>query len=120
MEEVRFETAPAQQAQCDWADFGDVVEDGQTQPLALFVLIPGYSRHTFACFSTSMDEATLQRAHQDAFADFGRRTARDPLRQHKNRDNGPRSRWTSDLATQLRGLRWAIRISAVMYAVLSG
>jgi len=71
MEEVRFETAPAQQAQCDWADFGDVVEDGQTQPLALFVLILGYSRHTFACFSTSMDEATLQRAHQDAFADFG-------------------------------------------------
>lgn len=71
MEEMRFETAPAQQAQCDWADFGVVLEDGQVQPLALFVLLLGYSRHTFACFFTSMDGATLQRAHQDAFAAFG-------------------------------------------------
>jgi len=70
-EEVRFETAPAQQAQCDWADFGDVAEDGVSRSLALFVMVLGYSRHTFACFTTSMDEAALQRAHQDAFEDLG-------------------------------------------------
>lgn len=71
VEEVRFETAPAQQAQCDWADFGDVIEDGQTKSLSLFVLVLGYSRHTFAYFTTSMDKAMLQRAHQEAFASLG-------------------------------------------------
>jgi transposase len=70
VEEVRFETAPAQQAQCDWADFGDVIEDNVVQALSLFVMVLGYSRHTFACFTTSMDEGALQRAHQDAFEDF--------------------------------------------------
>ncbi len=62
IEEVRFETAPAQQAQCDWAGFGDVVEDEVAQSLTLFVMVLGYSRHTYACFTTSMDEAALQRA----------------------------------------------------------
>jgi transposase len=71
VEEVRFETAPAEQAQCDWADFGEIVEDGQTKDLSLFVMVLGYSRHTFASFTTSMDEASLQRAHQNTFEDFG-------------------------------------------------
>lgn len=70
-EEVRFETAPAKQGQCDWADFGTVSEDGQIQPLSLFVMVLGYSRHTFARFTTSMDESSLQREHHAAFVDFG-------------------------------------------------
>ncbi|GAC1420871.1 MAG: IS21-like element ISMac9 family transposase [Candidatus Velthaea sp.] len=71
IEEVRFETAPAEQAQCDWADFGQVVEDGLARALTLFVMVLGYSRYTFACFTTSMDGMALQRMHQKAFADFG-------------------------------------------------
>ena len=70
-EEVRFETAPAKQGQCDWADFGTVQEDGQVQALSLFVMVLGYSRHTFARFTTSMDESSLQREHHAAFIDFG-------------------------------------------------
>ena len=50
VEEVRFETAPAEQAQCDWGAFGDIVEDGQKKALSLFVMILGYSRHTFAYY----------------------------------------------------------------------
>ncbi len=70
-EEVRFETAPAKQGQCDWADFGAVTEDGQVEALSLFVMVLGYSRHTFARFTTSMDESSLQREHHAAFVDFG-------------------------------------------------
>jgi len=40
-EEVRFETDPAQQAQCDWADFGEIVEDGGRRALSLFVMVSG-------------------------------------------------------------------------------
>ncbi len=65
-EEVRFETEPAQQAQRNWADFGEIVEDGGRRALSLFVMVLGYSWHTFACLTTSMDEAALQRAHEDA------------------------------------------------------
>ena len=71
LEEVRFETAPAKQGQCDWADCGTVLEDGQVQDLSLFVAVLGYSRHTFARFTTSMDESSLQREHHAAFVDFG-------------------------------------------------
>jgi hypothetical protein len=42
-----------------------------TRALSLFVLALGYSRHTFACFTTSMDEISLQRSHAAAFEDFG-------------------------------------------------
>ena len=71
LEEVRFETPPAQQAQCDWSDFGTIVEDGEVRTLSLFVMLLGFSRHTFGCFSTSMDEISLQRCHVAAFEDFG-------------------------------------------------
>lgn len=70
-EEVRFETAPAKQSQCDWADFGTISDDGEIRPLSLFVMVLGYSRHTFARFTTSMDESSLQREHHAAFVDFG-------------------------------------------------
>ncbi len=70
-EEVRFETAPAKQGQCDWADCGTVMEDGRTQDLSLFAMVLGYSRHTFGQFTTSMDESSLQREHHAGFVDFG-------------------------------------------------
>ena len=70
-EEIRFETAPAKQGQCDWADFGTVMEDGRAESLSLFVMVLGYSRYTFARFVTSMDESSLQREHHAAFVEFG-------------------------------------------------
>jgi transposase len=70
-EEVRFETTPAKQAQCDWAEVGRVHIDGLDLPFYLFVMILGYSRKLFAHFTTAMDELVLQRMHAAAFAFFG-------------------------------------------------
>lgn len=70
-EEVRFETPPAKQAQCDWAECGPMLEHGASFSLYLFVMVLAYSRKTFAKFTSSMDELTLQRCHAEAFAFFG-------------------------------------------------
>lgn len=70
-EEVRFETAPAKQAQCDWAEVGRIEIDGANLPLYLFVMLLGYSRKLFAHFTTAMDELVLQRMHVAAFTYFG-------------------------------------------------
>jgi transposase len=70
-EEVRFETPPGKQGQCDWADCGSVMDDGRQEDLSLFVMVLGYSRYTFARFTTSMDESALQREHHAAFVGFG-------------------------------------------------
>jgi len=70
-DEIRFETVPGKQAQCDWSDFGEIVEDGVSRALCLFVMALGYSRSTYAEFTTSMNELVLQRCHQGAFAAFG-------------------------------------------------
>jgi len=70
-EEVRFETPPAKQAQCDWSELGVIVENGVLFPLHVFVMVMGYSRKTFAAFATAMDELTLQRLHVAAFCYFG-------------------------------------------------
>lgn len=70
-EEVRFETPPAKQAQCDWSEIGTIDEGGVELPLHVFVMILGYSRKKFAAFATCMDELTLQRMHAAAFRFFG-------------------------------------------------
>lgn len=70
-EEVRFETQPAKQGQCDWANCGRMLERNVSFALYLFVMVLGYSRKTFAKFTSSMDELTLQRCHAEAFAFFG-------------------------------------------------
>lgn len=71
VEEVRFETPPAKQAQCDWSEVGTIVEGGVELALHVFVMIMGYSRKKFAAFATRMDELTLQRMHVAAFRFFG-------------------------------------------------
>lgn len=69
-EEVRFETVPAKQAQCDWSTIGAISDGGILLPLYLFVMILCYSRKIFARFATSMDELVLQRMHVAAFRFF--------------------------------------------------
>lgn len=70
-EEVRFETPPAKQAQCDWSALGTILEGGVILPLHVFVMVLGYSGKMFAAFATSMDELILQRLHVAAFVFFG-------------------------------------------------
>jgi transposase len=49
----RFETVPGEQAQLDWGECGTVLVDGQRRKLYVFVMVLGYSRMTYARFTTS-------------------------------------------------------------------
>jgi transposase len=55
----RFETLPGVQAQVDWGECGTIVEVGVSRRLYLFVFVLGFSRVTFARFTTSMRQPEL-------------------------------------------------------------
>ena len=55
----RFETEPGLQAQVDWKEFGRQVVDGRQVKLYAFVMVLGYSRKAFVCFTTSMDSMSI-------------------------------------------------------------
>ncbi|KLK92413.1 integrase [Microvirga vignae] len=67
--EVRFETAPGEQAQVDFAQFQVVFSDEPSAPriVWLFSLVLGYSRLIWARFVLHQDLATLLRCHVAAF-----------------------------------------------------
>jgi len=64
---VRFETAPGEQAQADWAQVGTV----ENRKVYAFVLVLGFSRLCFVTFTHSMALPDLLRCHQEAFAYLG-------------------------------------------------
>jgi transposase len=68
---VRFETAPGEQAQIDWAHFGFIVCDGRRLPLYAFLMTLGWSRAMYVEFTTSADEGWFLRCHLHAFHYFG-------------------------------------------------
>lgn len=63
---VRFETAPGEQMQVDWA----VIRRG-ADPLSVFIAVLGYSRYAYAEFVTDERVETLIACHRGAFAAFG-------------------------------------------------
>jgi transposase len=63
---IRFETEPGFQAQVDWT----VIRGGK-EPIYAFVMILGYSRAPFVCFTDNMRQQTWQECHRKAFAFFG-------------------------------------------------
>lgn len=67
----RFETLPGQQAQIDWGECGMVTVDGQRRKLYVFVMVLGYSRMTYAHFTTSTKLPVLLRCLARAFAVLG-------------------------------------------------
>ncbi len=71
--EVRFETAPGEQAQVDFAQFQVVFTDEPSAPriVWLFSLVLGYSRLIWARFVLHQDLATLLRCHVAAFEALG-------------------------------------------------
>lgn len=92
---VRYETPPGKQAQMDWKEFSKIkFESGNELKLNIFVMTLGYSRHTFACFTTSMNLETLKCCHMRALEYFGgipkevlydnMATVRDILTREKN------------------------------------
>lgn len=68
---IRFETEMGRQAQVDWKEFGKQTVDGHETKLSAFVMVLGYSRKPFVCFTTSMDQATMLACHVLAFSYFG-------------------------------------------------
>jgi transposase len=69
---VRFETPAGQQAQVDWAYCGQFKnQEGRMVKVYAFVMILGFSRMVYSCFTTSMDLATLINCHKQAFEFFG-------------------------------------------------
>jgi transposase len=64
---VRFETAPGQQAQADWAEIGRF----EGVKVYAFVMVLSFSRMLYVEFTTSMALPELIRCHQNAFAYFG-------------------------------------------------
>ena len=71
--EVRFETAPGEQGQVDFAQFQVVFTDEPTTPriVWLFSMVLGYSRLIWARFVVHQDLATVLRCHVAAFEAFG-------------------------------------------------
>src|SRR5215218_887485 len=71
--EVRFETAPGEQGQVDFARFQVVFTDEPTTPriVWLFSMVLGYSRLIWARFAMHQDLATVLRCHVAAFEALG-------------------------------------------------
>ena len=67
----RFETLPGVQAQIDWGECGTIVEHGVSRRLYLFVFVLGFSRITFARFTTSMRQPELLSCTREAFETWG-------------------------------------------------
>lgn len=63
----RFETAPGEQAQVDWASFGR----WHGQRLSAFVMTLGYSRMKYLEFTLTQDLETFLTCHLHAFDAFG-------------------------------------------------
>ena len=71
--EVRFETAPGEQGQVDFAQFQVTFTDEPTTPrlVWLFSMVLGYSRLIWARFVVHQDLATVLRCHVAAFEALG-------------------------------------------------
>lgn len=69
---VRFETAPGEQAQVDWAYCGRFPNaEGKLISIYVFVMVLCFSRMMFIKFTTSMRLPVLLECHLEAFRFFG-------------------------------------------------
>jgi transposase len=69
---VRYETAPGEQAQADWAYCGRMCDEyGREVPVYAFLLVLGFSRLLHVSLTTDMRIETLIRCHEEAFRALG-------------------------------------------------
>ena len=68
---MRYETAPGQQAQVDWASCGRGLYQGVLRTVYCFVMTLGYSRMMYIEFTWRADTRAFIRGHINAFAYFG-------------------------------------------------
>jgi transposase len=67
----RFETVAGEQAQVDWAECGQVLQNGKWKKLYCFVMKLGFSRRSYMEFTTSMVQPVLFACMKRAFMYFG-------------------------------------------------
>ena len=64
---LRLRTFPAEQAQCDWAQFGHLTIGRAKRPLMAFVMVLSFSRRIFLRFSLNARMDSFLRGHVLAF-----------------------------------------------------
>jgi len=69
--ELRWESQPGQHAQVDWGYFQAQLSDRSMMKLYAFVFTLAYSRAMYVEWTNSMDMATFERCHENAFAYLG-------------------------------------------------
>lgn len=67
---LRLSTLPAEQAQVDWAHFGDIEVEGTRRPLVAFVMVLSWSRWLFLRFGVDMRMGSFLAHHEAAFDAF--------------------------------------------------
>ncbi len=67
----RLRTLPGEQAQVDWGCFGTLLVGTSKRPLSCFVMVLGWSRAMFACFTLDQTLESFVRCHVRAFETFG-------------------------------------------------
>jgi len=68
---LRLHTLPAEQAQVDWAHFGQIKVGGAMRRLLAFVVVLSWSRMLFLRFFLDQQMPSFLRGHVDAFDFFG-------------------------------------------------
>ncbi len=68
---LRIETAPGEQAQCDWANFGQIPCGDYQRPLSCFAMILSFSRLLYLEFTVSQRLEDFIRCHVNALRFFG-------------------------------------------------
>ncbi len=118
-EEVRFETVPAKQAQCDWSDFGKVLEDGVSRPLCLFVMVLGLLAVHLRDVHDEHERARTAALPPRGVRGVRWRAARSAFRQHEDGDGWPGRSVPADLSARVRRLCRALRVHAQVRATIS-
>jgi transposase len=68
---LRLRTLPGEQAQVDWAHFGQVEVEGTRRPLVAFLMILSWSRYRFLRFGLDLRTGAFLAHHVAAFEFFG-------------------------------------------------
>lgn len=68
---LRLRTLPGEQAQVDWASFGEVTVPGGKRPLVAFVMVLAWSRMVYLRFGLSQRMGAFLEGHTEGFHFFG-------------------------------------------------
>lgn len=68
---MKLRTMPGEQAQVDWAHFGEIQVGGATRKLSAFVMTLSWSRAFYVVFTLDQQMGNFLRGHVEAFEYFG-------------------------------------------------